>query len=59
MGHAKSKQKIDVLIDLKPKTNNIVEDYEILDKKLGVGVNGSVLQCIDRVTRVEYALKVY
>ena len=58
MGQNKTKQKIEVT-DLKPKINPIHEDYEIIDKKLGVGINGSVHACIDRKTQVEYALKVF
>ncbi len=58
MGQHKTKHEMDK-IDLKPKTNPIHEDYEIVDKKLGFGINGSVLMCIERNTRVEYALKVF
>ena len=58
MGQQKSKSKMDFLFDLKPKYNTFTEDYDILDKKLGCGINGSVVACLDRSTKIEYALKV-
>ncbi|XP_013782541.1 MAP kinase-activated protein kinase 2-like [Limulus polyphemus] len=43
---------------LSPKTNRLTEDYMITDKVLGLGINGKVVECYDKVTRVKYALKV-
>lgn len=41
-----------------PKTTPIVEDYEISNHVLGLGINGKVVQCYDKKTRQKYALKV-
>ncbi|KAH8266748.1 hypothetical protein KR026_000075 [Drosophila bipectinata] len=41
-----------------PKTSPLVDDYEISDTVLGLGINGKVVQCTDRRTKQNYALKV-
>lgn len=41
-----------------PKTTSIIDDYEISNHVLGLGINGKVVQCYDRKTREKYALKV-
>ncbi|EDV92274.1 GH24824 [Drosophila grimshawi] len=41
-----------------PKTSPLVDDYEISDTVLGLGINGKVVQCTNRRTRHNYALKV-
>lgn len=43
---------------LMPKKHPITNDYTILTKSLGVGVNGKVLQCIHKGTGATRALKV-
>ena len=43
---------------LVPKKHPITNDYTILTKSLGVGVNGKVLQCIHKATGATRALKV-
>ena len=43
---------------LVPKKHPITNDYTILTKSLGVGVNGKVLQCIHKTTGATRALKV-
>lgn len=48
---AQSKQLI-------PKKHPITNDYTILTKTLGVGVNGKVLECIHKATGDKRALKV-
>jgi mitogen-activated protein kinase-activated protein kinase 2 len=58
MGQRKTKLRMESLTGLKPKTNPIRDDYEISSKKLGIGINGSVLSCFNRNTREEFALKV-
>ncbi|XP_067639017.1 MAP kinase-activated protein kinase 2 isoform X5 [Eurosta solidaginis] len=40
------------------KTTPLVEDYEISNKVLGLGINGKVVQCTNRKTKQKYALKV-
>ncbi|XP_046622381.1 MAP kinase-activated protein kinase 2 isoform X1 [Neodiprion virginianus] len=41
-----------------PKLTPIVDDYEISNHVLGLGINGKVVQCYDKKTRAKYALKV-
>lgn len=41
-----------------PKTTPLVDDYEISDTVLGLGINGKVVQCTNRRTKQNYALKV-
>ncbi len=48
---AQSKQLI-------PKKHPITNDYTILTKTLGVGVNGKVLECIHKASGDRRALKV-
>lgn len=43
---------------LKPKTNPIYEDYIISKQVLGLGISGKVLCCVNKQTKVKYALKV-
>lgn len=41
-----------------PKTVPIIDDYEISNTVLGLGINGKVVQCYSKSTREKYALKV-
>lgn len=41
-----------------PKTTPLVDEYEISDTVLGLGINGKVVQCINRRTKQNFALKV-
>ena len=41
-----------------PKKHPITNDYTILTRCLGVGVNGKVLECIHKATNEKRALKV-
>lgn len=41
-----------------PKITPIIDDYEISNHVLGLGINGKVVQCYDKNTREKYALKV-
>ena len=43
---------------LQPKKHPITNDYTILTRCLGVGVNGKVLECIHKATGERKALKV-
>lgn len=43
---------------LSPKVTPITDDYEISNTVLGLGINGKVVQCYDKITREKYALKV-
>lgn len=43
---------------LAPKKHPITNDYTILTRCLGVGVNGKVLECIHKATNEKRALKV-
>ncbi len=43
---------------LVPKKTPFNDDYKETNKKLGKGVNGEVVICINKKTNVEYALKV-
>lgn len=43
---------------LKFKTNPIREDYKIGTKVLGVGINGKVVECENRVTGKRFAIKI-
>ena len=40
------------------KTNPICDDYEITDKTLGLGINGKVVECYNKITKQKSALKV-
>lgn len=40
------------------KTTPIIEDYEISNTVLGLGINGKVVQCMNKKTGTKYALKV-
>jgi hypothetical protein len=46
------------VLELPIKTNPIKDDYYITKDKLGVGLNGTVVICIDKLTNKQYALKV-
>lgn len=41
-----------------PKTTSLVDDYDISNTVLGLGINGKVVQCTSRKTNQKYALKV-
>lgn len=41
-----------------PKVNHISDHYEISGDVLGLGINGQVVQCVDKRTCKRYALKV-
>lgn len=41
-----------------PKTTPLVDDYEISNTVLGLGINGKVVQCTSRKSNQKYALKV-
>ncbi|ESN90587.1 hypothetical protein HELRODRAFT_108666 [Helobdella robusta] len=41
-----------------PKTNSLSDDYKVLSKVLGLGINGKVVECISRSSGQVYALKV-
>jgi hypothetical protein len=43
---------------LKPKTNQIYDDYFISKQVLGLGISGKVLSCTCKRTQAKYALKV-
>ena len=43
---------------LKPKTNQIYDDYFISKEVLGLGISGKVLSCTCKKTQTRYALKV-
>lgn len=43
---------------LSPKVTPITDDYEISNHVLGLGINGKVVQCYNKITRQKYALKV-
>ena len=43
---------------LEPKKINITDEYEILSKVLGLGINGKVVECIKKSTGQKFALKV-
>lgn len=51
-GHQQIQQRI-------PKTTPLVDDYEISNTVLGLGINGKVVECTNRKTNQKYALKVY
>ncbi|XP_024085562.1 MAP kinase-activated protein kinase 2 [Cimex lectularius] len=40
------------------KVNSILDDYEITDTVLGLGINGKVVQCSQKSSGIIYALKV-
>lgn len=42
-----------------PKTTPLVDDYEISNTVLGLGINGKVVECTNRKTNQKYALKVF
>lgn len=50
--------KITQIDSRKPKTTSILDDYEISNTVLGLGINGKVVQCNSRKTKQKYALKV-
>lgn len=41
-----------------PKATPIVNDYELSNTVLGLGINGKVVQCYSKTTKEKYALKV-
>lgn len=41
-----------------PKRHSLNTDYEISKKVLGLGINGKVLECIDKKSKEKFALKV-
>lgn len=41
-----------------PKTLSIVDEYDISNTVLGLGINGKVVECTNRKTKQHYALKV-
>ncbi|XP_075154732.1 MAP kinase-activated protein kinase 2 [Haematobia irritans] len=41
-----------------PKSSPLVDDYEISNTVLGLGINGKVVQCTSRKSNQKYALKV-
>lgn len=43
---------------LRPLTNNIRDDFQIVNEVLGAGVSGNVYVCYHRTTRVKHALKI-
>jgi rRNA maturation endonuclease Nob1 len=43
---------------LSPKVTPITDDYEISNHVLGLGINGKVVQCYNKITKQKYALKV-
>lgn len=47
-----------VLSSRQPKTTPITSDYEISNTVLGLGINGKVVQCLNRRNGRKYALKV-
>ena len=51
-------QHIAVSRPLMPKKYPITNEYTITSRSLGVGVNGKVLECINKVTGERRALKV-
>lgn len=40
------------------KTHPILNDYDITDKTLGLGINGKVVECYNKKSNQKYALKV-
>lgn len=40
------------------KTHTLLDDYEVTDKTLGLGINGKVVECFDRKKGQKCALKV-
>lgn len=40
------------------KKTLITDDYEISNKVLGLGINGKVVECTNKMNGVKYALKV-
>lgn len=41
-----------------PKRTPITDDYEITKQVLGLGINGKVVECFNRVNREKFALKI-
>lgn len=41
-----------------PKTVPITDEYEISNTVLGLGINGKVVQCTNRISGQKYALKI-
>ena len=44
--------------DLKPKKNPITDDYQLSNNVLGLGINGKVVECFCKKSKMKYALKV-
>ncbi len=42
---------------LRPKTNQIYDDYFISKQVLGLGISGKVLSCTSKTSQKKYALK--
>lgn len=43
---------------LKAKTTLITNDYDLSQRVLGVGINGKVVECFEKKSGKQYALKV-
>lgn len=43
---------------LSTKQKPVIQDYTITDAVLGLGINGKVVECLDKKTGMKYALKV-
>lgn len=43
---------------LDPKKTPITDDYEISNNVLGLGINGKVVECVNKKSLVKFALKV-
>lgn len=41
-----------------PKQIPVIQDYQITDTVLGLGINGKVVECFNKETGMKYALKV-
>lgn len=41
-----------------PKQIPVIQDYQITDTVLGLGINGKVVECLNKQTGMKYALKV-
>lgn len=41
-----------------PKQIPVIQDYQITDTVLGLGINGKVVECFNKQTGLKYALKV-
>lgn len=47
-----------VVAPFRPHTHPITDDYKISKNVLGVGINGKVVECVNRKSGQKYALKV-